>query len=166
MFDSARSAVLTSLPDAPLTNFTCSPDPDNPGWLRWRLADETRYNEAVLGRQLVRAEGTDTCRLRMFPQHHHTNSAGNVHGAISLGLIDVSMFAALYVLRGVDAGRSVTVDVSTQFIGAGDPSRPLDAVVEVLRETRRLAFLRGLIMQDDGIVAAFSGTARKPSERK
>jgi acyl-coenzyme A thioesterase PaaI-like protein len=68
------------------------------------------------------------------------------------------------VLRGVDAGRSVTVDLTTQFIGAGDASRPLDSVVELLRETHRLAFLRGLVVQDDDKVASFAATIRKPSK--
>lgn len=147
----------------PLTNFVCEPDPDNPGWQRWRIADAARFNEAVLGKQIARVEGPNSCRLRMFPQDPiHTNSAGRVHGAITLGLIDVSLFSALYLLRGVDAGGSVTVDLTTQFIGAGDATRPLDSVVELLRETRRLAFLRGLVVQDDDIVASFSGTVRKP----
>jgi acyl-coenzyme A thioesterase PaaI-like protein len=147
----------------PLTNFIYTPDPENPGWCRWVMADTSRYNEAVLGRQIVRAEGPNTARLRMFPQHLHTNSGNKIHGGIILGLADVSLFSALYVLRGVDAGKSVTVDLSAQFIGGGDPSRPLDAVVELLRETRRLAFLRGLIVQDDDIGASFAGTIRKPS---
>lgn len=127
------------------------------------MADATRYNEAVLGKQIVRTEGPATARLRMFPRHLHTNSGGKIHGGITLALADVSLFAAMYVLRGVDAGRSVTIDLSTQFVGGGDPSRPLDAVVELLRETRRLGFLRGLVVQDDDIVASFAGTIRKPS---
>lgn len=151
----------------PLSNFVCEADPDNPGWLRWRIADATRFNEAVLGKQIVRAEGADTCRMRLMPRDPlHTNSAGRVHGAITLGLIDVSLFAAAYVLRGVDAGRAVTVDLSTQFIGAGDAARPLDSVVEVLRETYRLAFLRGLVVQGDDMVASFTATIRKPSAPK
>jgi acyl-coenzyme A thioesterase PaaI-like protein len=148
----------------PLTNFICTADPDNPGWLHWRIADATRFNEAVLGKQTVRAEGPDICRMRIVPQSPlHTNSAGRVHGAITLGLIDVSLFAAMYVLRGVDAGRSVTVDLTTQFIGAGDAAQPLDSVVELLRETQRLAFLRGLVVQGGDKVASFSATIRKPS---
>jgi uncharacterized protein (TIGR00369 family) len=147
--------------------FTCEPDPDAPGWLRWKLSDETRYNEAVLGRMLVRREGEDSARCRIFPQRHHTNNAGNVHGAVTLGLIDISLFAALFVVRGVSAAGSATLDVSTQFIGPGDPGKPLDAVVQVLRETRRLGFLRGLVVQDEdgsgAIVASFSGTVRKPT---
>jgi len=144
--------------------FSCEPDPDNPGWHRWRLRDETRYNEAVLGRMLVRRESEDSARCRIIPVRHLTNNGDNVHGAATLGLIDVSLFAGMYMVRGVDAMGSATVDVSCQFIGAGDPARPLDAVVQVLRETRRLGFLRGLIVQDDDIVASFTGTVRKPSQ--
>ena len=147
-----------------LTNFSCEPDPENSGWLRWRIIDATRFNEAVMGKQLVRVEGPSSARFRIQPQvPMHTNSAGNVHGAITLALIDISLFAALYVLGGLDAGRTVTLDLQNQFIGAGDASRPLDSVVELLRETRRLAFLRGLVVQDDDIVASFTATIRKPS---
>jgi acyl-coenzyme A thioesterase PaaI-like protein len=151
----------------PLTNFVCEADAQTPGWLRWRIADAARFNEAVLGKQLVRAEGPDHCRMRILPQVPlHTNAAGNVHGAITLALADISLFAAMYVLRGLDAGQSVTLDLTTQFIGAGDASRPLESVVELLRETRRLAFLRGLVVQDEDIVASFTATIRKPPQSK
>jgi acyl-coenzyme A thioesterase PaaI-like protein len=139
---------------AQLTNFTCEPDAENPGWQRWRIIDGTRFNEAVLGKQLVRVEGERSARFRIQPQVPlHTNSSGSVHGAITLALIDVSLFGALYVLGGLDAGRAVTLDLQNQFIAAGDAARPLDSVVELLRETRRLAFLRGLVVQDEDIVA-------------
>jgi acyl-coenzyme A thioesterase PaaI-like protein len=155
---------MTVADPAPLTSFVCEADPDNPGWLRWRIADATRFNEAVLGKQIVRAEGADICRMRLIPRDPlHTNSAGRIHGAITLGLIDVSLFAAMYVLRGIDAGRAVTVDLTAQFIGAGDAAQPLDSVVEVLRETRRLGFLRGLVVQGADKVASFTATIRKPS---
>ncbi len=151
----------------PLTNFVCEPDADNPGWQRWCLGDAARFNEAVPGKQIVRAEGADRCRMRILPKVPlHINSAGQVHGAIILSLIDVSLFAALSVLRGIDAGRSVTLDLASQFIGSGDAGRPMDSVVEVLRETGRLAFLRGLVMQDSDLVASFSATVRKPSPQR
>ena len=146
--------------------FTCEADPENPGWLRWRLNDPRRYNEAVLGVMLVRAESENTARVRIFPAEHLTNNAGNVHGAATLGLIDIALFAANKVLRGIDAAGSVTLGVDTQFIGAGDPAKPLDAVVEVLRETGRMVFLRGLVVQDETIVASFSATTRKPPRPK
>jgi len=117
----------------------------------------------VIGPLLVRAEEDDVARVRMDVKRHHTNGGNGIHGGTTLGLVDVSMFAGLHILRGTDASRAVTIDTSTQFVGAGDPSRPLDSLVEVLRETRRLAFLRGLVVQDDDLVASFTGTVRRYS---
>ena len=135
---------------------------DSEGWLRWRLNQPERFNEAVLGKLLVRTESATSARCRIFPAVHLTNLTGAIHGGATLGLIDLSLFAAAKVLCGIDAGGSVTLGIDTQFIGAGDPGKPLDAVVEILRETGRLLFLRGLVVQDDALVASFSASIRKP----
>jgi uncharacterized protein (TIGR00369 family) len=138
--------------------------PDHPGWSTWRLRDDTRFNSVVLGEMLVRVE-RERCRLRMFPERKHTNLQDMIHGAITLSLIDVSLFAAMRTLTGGDAGPAVTLELSTQFIGAGRPDEPLDAVVEVLRETGRMLFLRGEVVQEEHLVAAFSGLIRKAPKR-
>ncbi len=136
---------------------------DAPGWFMWDLADKTRWNHTVMGPMRVRREG-DFVRLRMYPEHKHTNLLNNLHGAATLSLIDISLFAGVRLLLDGDASGSVTLDLSTQFIGAGDVQQPVDAVIEVLRETRRLVFLRGLVVQGDNKIAAYAGTVRKPSK--
>ncbi len=138
--------------------------PDHPGWHTWRLVDDTRFNTAVMGELLVRVEG-ERCRLRMFPERKHSNLQEMIHGAVTLGLIDISMFAAMRTLTGGDAGPAVTLELSTQFIGAGRVDEPLDAVVEVLRETGRLLFLRGEVVQGEHLVAGFSGLVRKATRK-
>ena len=65
----------------------------------------------------------------------------------------------------IEAGTAVTLDLSVQFLGAGKADKPLDAVAELLKETRRLLFLRGLVEQDGEAIAAYSGTIRKPTAR-
>ena len=81
-----------------------------------------------------------------------------------LALIDMALFACSRMLGIVEAGTAVTLDLSVQFIGAGKPGTPCDAVTEVLKETRRLVFLRGVVEQGEGnLIAAFSGTIRKPT---
>ncbi|MEM7664362.1 MAG: PaaI family thioesterase [Pseudomonadota bacterium] len=134
------------------------------GWYSWNLLDRTRYNTAVLGDMWVRGEG-DLCRLRMFPERRHTNLGDNVHGATTLGLIDIALFATMHVVGSGNAGPSVTVELSTQFVGAGDPERPLDAVTEIVRETGRMLFLRGQAVQGDDVVASYSGIVRKMKPR-
>ena len=153
MTDAARSVHLR-----------CEPDPANPGWLVYELGPEGAYNRAVLGNLLCRREG-DTCRVRLPIQPHHINSAGRIHGGIVLGLVDVGMFTGAYILCGIEPAGAVSVDIQCQFIGPGDGNRPLDLVVEVLRETGRLVFLRGKLVQDDDLVASFSSIGRKPTRR-
>lgn len=150
--------------DGASPNFIYEPHPEHPGWHSWRLRDDTLFNAQVMGEMLVRTE-SGKCRLRMFPARKHQNLLGMIHGAVTLGLIDISMFAALRTLSSGDAGGSVTLELSTQFIGAGQPDRPLDAVVEILRETRRLLFVRGEVIQGDNLVAGFTGIVRKASEK-
>lgn len=130
----------------------------------WRLVDETRFNGVVMGELITRIEG-EKCRLRMFPERRHTNLQEMIHGAITLSLIDISLFSAMRTLTTGDPGPAVTLELSTQFIGAGKPDEPLDAVVEIVRETGRLLFLRGEVVQDTHLVAAFSGMVRKATRR-
>jgi len=134
------------------------------GWYSWNLVDRTRYNTAVLGELHVRGE-EDACRLRMFPQRHHTNLGDNIHGAATLSLIGIALFATMHVVGSGNAGPSVTVELSTQFVGAGDPEKPLDAVTEIVRETGRMLFLRGQCVQGDDVVASYSGIVRKMKPR-
>ncbi len=56
---------------------------------------------------------------------------------------------------------AVTLGVSTQFIGGGKLDEPLDCVVEIVRETGRLMFLRGQMEQGEHIVLSFQATLSK-----
>lgn len=141
------------------------------GWKSWCLNDDTRFN-SFIEPLAVRVEaptqdGRPRARVRMHPRHKHSNLGGNVHGAVILSLIDVSLFGSMRTLGSIDGAQSVTLDLSSQFVGGGRVDEPLDAVVELVRETGRLIFLRGLIVQgemDDHIVASFTGTVRKINE--
>lgn len=138
------------------------------GWLSWNLNDATRFNSFIeplsVRREAATADGRPAARVRMLPVHKHSNLGNNVHGAVTLALIDCALFAAAHQFGSLNAGFSVTLDLSTQFVGAGRIDEPLDAVVELVRETGRLVFLRGMVVQGPGdhhIVAAFAGTIRK-----
>lgn len=135
--------------------------PDHPGWMNWTFTDDSRYN-SFLGTIVVRAEGS-SARVRMWPTRKHSNFGDNVHGGALLGFIDVALFAAVRSFGMIDAGPAVALDLNTHFIGAGKIDQLLEARIDMLRETRRLIFLRGLLVQDAGTVAEFSGTIRKPS---
>lgn len=142
-----------------LPKFVFEDDPDLPGWKRWWLPDPERYN-AFLGPLSVKVEG-EIARVRMIPKTVHSNLRGHVHGGALLGFIDVALFAAARAFGSLSAGVASTLDLSTQFIAGGDPEQPIEARIELLRETGRLIFLRGLVVQGEVIVASFTGTLRK-----
>ena len=141
--------------------FVFEEHPDHPGWMLWEFRDASRYN-AFLGEIIVRLED-GVARVRMTPARRHSNFGDNVHGGALLGFIDVALFAAMRTFGLANVGPSVTLDLNTHFIGAGKVGEPLEARVELLRETRRLLFMRGLLVQAGGVVAEFSGTIRKAS---
>ncbi len=101
----------------------------------------------------------------MFPEMRHTNLMGNLHGGTILSLIDVGIFGCSRMFGLIETGTAVTLDLSVQFLGAGKSDQPVDAVSELLKETRRLLFLRGIVEQGGEAIAAFSGTIRKPTVR-
>ena len=149
--------------DQPL--FSYDDDPAEPGWKRWQFRDPTRFN-AFIEPIHIRIEGT-VARVRMLPRRDHSNMRDAVHGGALLGFIDVALFAGSRGLGVLQAGGAVTLDLSAQFIGAGRVGVPLEARVELLRETGRLLFLRGLVVQEDEpVIASFTGTLRKMGERQ
>lgn len=139
--------------------FTYEDDPANPGWKRWRATDPTRFN-TLLGELSVRVDD-GIARVRMVPEHRHSNLRDQLHGGALLGFIDIAMFAACRGFGTLTAGAAVTLDLSTQFIGGAAIGTAVEAQVELLRETGRLLFVRGIVVQGDETVAAFSGTLRK-----
>lgn len=139
--------------------FRFETDPDDPEWAIWELVDHRRFN-AFLGALRVRRT-EEKAVVRMLPSHLHTNFAGNVHGGLMMGFIDCALFAAAYVLTGPASVNSVTLECSTQFLSSGRQDAPLDAVIEVLRETGSFIFQRGVLEQEGAVVASFTGILRK-----
>ena len=141
-----------------------APDPDHPGWWSWDLTSQGERFNAVIGKLLVRPEGPGRATCRMFPETRHSNLGDMVHGGAILTFIDMAFFAGGRI-AGADVIRAVTLDCQVQFLGRGRIGVPLDAQVELLRETRNLAFFQGRIVQEGEIIAGFSGTLRKAGRK-
>ncbi len=78
-----------------------------------------------------------------------------------MGLVDQSLFYGPALLSASAAVNSVTLEAGTQFLAPVEIGRPVDVIVEVMRETGRMIFMRGTIEQDGALAATFSGITRK-----
>jgi len=145
-----------------LPSIRSEPDPDNPGWVTYHSGYPGLFNHDFIGRLTMRAEGPAIARVRMPLQSHHLSVMNTVHGGAMLGFADVSLFVTMFLLTEADLVRSLTVDLQCQFLAGSIPGEPtIDAVVEILRETGRMTFLRGTMVQGDHRIAAYSATVRK-----
>ena len=135
------------------------PAADHPGWFTWDVTGPERFNSSI-GRLLVRRgeDGRGWCR--MFPAQPHSNLGNKVHGGALMTLVDMALYAG-GAMAGANVAMAVTLDCSVQFLDAGELGEPLAAEVELLRETGRLVFVRGRLLQGDRLVASFSASLRK-----
>jgi acyl-coenzyme A thioesterase PaaI-like protein len=143
-------------------NFGFAPDPENPGWHLRRAVPTGRFID-LFGEMRVRVEAPDRARLRVVAEERHRNIGDSAHGGFLLALVDQAYFVGPAALGIKGARGGVTVDSATQFLAPVAIGKPIEVVVEVLRETGRMLFLRGLIEQDGVKALAFSGTIRKAS---
>jgi acyl-coenzyme A thioesterase PaaI-like protein len=135
------------------------PHPLHDGWMSWKATIPDAFHNS-LGDIAVRPEGDGRARVRWWPEGNVANVRGGIHGGAILGFLDIALFAGARACGVADAATSATIDCSCQFLGPASMGEPVDAAVELLRETGRLVFLRGTLEQG-GPVAAFSAVLRK-----
>lgn len=145
--------------------FDYLPDPDNPGWKIWGPRASGRFN-TLYNPVRVLEEAPGRARVRIVPQPLLTSVTGKMHGGATAGFIDIALFAGARGCGINESGFAVTIDLSIQYLAPGEAGRNMDAVVELVRETGRMAFLRGIVEQDFGPVATFMATIRKVGQGK
>lgn len=135
------------------------PDPDNPGWFTWGDFPRSSF-AAATGRLLFKPDGPGRGLCRMFPTEDHMNMGGSIHGGAVMSFIDMSMFAG-GLCAGMEPGHYVTLDLTTHFLARGQAGSPLDAYVELVKQTRGHVFLHGVVKQNGENCYSFSGKLKR-----
>ena len=136
-----------------------TPDPENPGWFSWGDFPRSSF-AAATGRLLFRPDGPGRGLTRMLPTEAHMNMGGSIHGGAVMSFIDMSMFAG-GLCAGMERGHYVTLDLTTHFLARGQAGTPLEAHVELVKQTRGHAFLQGVVKQNGENCYGFCGTLKK-----
>jgi uncharacterized protein (TIGR00369 family) len=130
------------------------------GWLSWYGAEDGDPFETHIGPLCFKVEPDGRVICAFQPRREHLNGAGALHGGALMSFADFSLFAIAHnALKG--SGSSVTLTMNSEFIAAGKADAIVYAEGEVLKQTRSLLFVRGLLKQEDKVIFAFSGTLKK-----
>lgn len=127
------------------------------GWMTWsRGADPF---ETLLGPFCFKIED-GRVRSAFEPKRHHLNGGGALHGGALMSFADFSLFSIAH--KSLSEGvKAVTLSCNCEFLSASNLDGWIEAEGEVLRETRSIIFVRGLITQRSRAVLAFSGALKK-----
>jgi uncharacterized protein (TIGR00369 family) len=134
-------------------------DPDNPGWYTWNF--ERGSFAAATGKFLFKPDGPGRAITRIFPDEALLNMGGSIHGGAVMSFIDMTLFAGGRC-AGMDEGHYVTLECAVHFIGRGRAGKPLDAHLQLVKQTRGgHVFLIGTCEQDGDTTHSFTGTLKR-----
>lgn len=126
------------------------------GWQTWGAGEDPF--ETAIGPFCFRGTGRDVvCAFE--PKRTHLNGGGTVHGGALMSFADFCLFAIAH--ESLAGAKAVTVAFHCEFLAPGGLDETVEARGEVLRATRSLVFVRGLITQGQRSLLAFSGTLKK-----
>jgi uncharacterized protein (TIGR00369 family) len=102
-------------------------------------------------------DGSIRCAMRVADKH--LNGGNFIHGGALMTFADYCLFAvAQDELHDTPA---VTATFNSEFIAAVPAGSLIESTGEVIRSTRHLIFVRGLMRSAGSPVFAFSGTLKK-----
>jgi len=139
-----------------------SPAADTAAWIPWIGKPDGRFHD-LLGQMYFRVTPNGV-ESKMDTDRRHSNGLGYLHGGFLMSFVDMAMFAIIRPRFTTGEG-AVTLSCATDFLTGGVPGTPLEAHGEVLKETGKLFFVRGLITQGGANVCSFTGTMRKITRR-
>jgi acyl-coenzyme A thioesterase PaaI-like protein len=135
-------------------------EPDADGWRQLDIPDPDGFDARI---SVMRVRALPGMRAEAVIQTGQgaANSSGRLHGGFIAAVVEQCLFLPLHLHGRVSISGTVTIDFSLQYLAGGNVELPLLAQVEMLRETGRMAFVRGTLVQAGEVITAFSSTLRK-----
>jgi len=121
-----------------------------PGWV---IRPGKAFNSHV-GPFYQRAGG-DALRCGFVADARHANKRGVVHGGMLATAFDVALGNASWQAAGEKP--CATVQLNTQFVAAVNLGEFAEIAIEIVRATRSLVFLRGVMRVGERVVATADG---------
>jgi uncharacterized protein (TIGR00369 family) len=124
--------------------------PDKESWHPLRMGDVTEFIGPYLRRRTpggyVYAFQTD---------ERHANINGVLHGGMLVTFADQALGSTVY--EATSKRKCVTASLNVQFINAVKPGEFVECDAEVIRVTRSLVFIRGMLRVGDRVVLSAEG---------
>lgn len=132
------------------------------GWTTWSQGSDPY--ETMVGPFYHKDDADGRAHCVFQPQAQHLNGGGTIHGGCLMSFADFSLFGIAH--KTLAGAHAVTLTFSSEFIGAGGLDGLVEARGEVIRDTRSVTFIRGIVTQAARPLLSFSGTLKKIARRE
>jgi acyl-coenzyme A thioesterase PaaI-like protein len=106
-------------------------------------------------------DGRPVCAMRA--EAKHMNGGGFMHGGAMMTFADYCLF--VIARDALQESRSVTATFNGEFVASVAPGSLVECTGEVVKATRSMVFVRGLMTAGDGPVMSFSAVLKKIAPR-
>lgn len=119
----------------------------------WKIRPGKNFNTFV-GPYYERDDG-DSMHSGFVTDERHGNKRGVTHGGMIATSFDVALGNAAWT--AADGQRCATVQLTIQYVGALQLHEFAEVAVEIVRATRSLVFLRGVMVANGRTIATADG---------
>jgi len=127
-------------------------------WRGWSIWTGREPFEELVGPFYTRREMDGSYTTGFRPSERNLNSSGNLHGGAIATFADYSLF--MIACEAIQLRPSVTVTLNMEFMRAARAETLLTGRGDVLRTTKSLVFVRGVITCEDTTLVSLSGVIK------
>lgn len=93
----------------------------------------------------------------LLGDHHCNNHLGTAHGGVVMTFADIGLGSGVAAVMGEKRLGCVTVSLQTQFVSVARVGEFITCQPEIVRSSKQLVFIRGLIKVGDKTIASAEG---------
>ena len=93
----------------------------------------------------------------LVDEHHCNNHMGTLHGGAVMTFADIALGAGISKIVGERARSMATLSLQTQFVSVARIGDFVTCTAELVRESKQIIFVRGLIKAGDKTIASVEG---------
>ncbi len=111
----------------------------------------------VVGPFWIKNDGDAIAAGLIIEERHCNNHIGTVHGGVVMTFADIGLGCGVSNIMGEKRFGCVTTSLNTQFISVARIGEFIYCEPEIIRKSRQLIFVRGLIKTGDKVIASCEG---------
>ncbi len=122
----------------------------------WQCLDAGGFT-GLAGPFWAKGDGETRTMGLLLEERHSNNHLGTVHGGVVMTFADIGLGSGVAAVMGEKRFGCVTASLNTQFVSVARVGEFMTCQPEIVRASKQLIFIRGLIKVGEKTIASAEG---------